>query len=65
LQSLPLPHHPQIHLPSNLGLACADSAHTCLQAWMNAADTALHAAKHRGRNRLAGEHLPLILDIPR
>ncbi len=64
LQTLRLAHHPQIRLTSSIGLASAQVEFSSLQAWMKAADTALYAAKERGRNQVAERNLPLALGFP-
>ena len=45
---------PGLRITSSIGVAPADHRHSSLRAWIDAADAALYAAKHGGRNRVAG-----------
>jgi diguanylate cyclase len=45
---------PSVRITSSIGVAPADHRHDNLRAWIDAADAALYAAKHGGRNRVAG-----------
>lgn len=57
LLTMRLPDHPELRLSSSIGLAVAAPGYANLQAWMAAADAALYAAKHQGRNQVV--NLPL------
>lgn len=57
LLTLRLPDHPALRLSSSIGLAEAEASYANLQSWMAAADAALYAAKHQGRNQVV--NLPL------
>ncbi|MDD4886171.1 MAG: diguanylate cyclase [Thiomonas sp.] len=65
LQDLHLAHYPQLRLTSSIGLAAAEPGFANLRAWMNAADTALYAAKELGRNQVAERSPSLAFDLPR
>ena len=49
---------PGVRITSSIGVAPADHRHSSLRAWIDAADTALYAAKNGGRNRVAGSIEP-------
>ena len=49
---------PGVRITSSIGVAPADHRHSNLRAWIDAADTALYAAKNGGRNRVAGSIEP-------
>ena len=49
---------PELRITSSIGVAPADHRHSSLRAWIDAADTALYAAKNGGRNRVAGSIEP-------
>lgn len=49
---------PGVRITSSIGVAPADHRHSSLRAWIDAADAALYAAKHGGRNRVAGSIEP-------
>ena len=49
---------PGVRISSSIGVAPADHRHSNLRAWIDAADTALYAAKNGGRNRVAGSIEP-------
>ena len=49
---------PGVRITSSSGVAPADHRHSSLRAWIDAADTALYAAKNGGRNRVAGSIEP-------
>ena len=49
---------PDVRITSSIGVAPADHRHSNLRAWIDAADTALYAAKNGGRNRVAGSIEP-------
>ena len=49
---------PDVRITSSIGVAPADHRHSSLRAWIDAADTALYAAKNGGRNRVAGSIEP-------
>lgn len=49
-----LRHLPELRITSSIGVAPADHRHNSLRAWVDAADAALYAAKHEGRNRVSG-----------
>ena len=49
---------PGVRITSSIGVAPADHRHSNLRAWIDAADTALYAAKNGGRNRVAGRIEP-------
>ncbi|MFY3383147.1 diguanylate cyclase [Paracidovorax sp. MALMAid1276] len=44
---------PGLRITSSIGVAAADHRHSNLRAWIDAADSALYAAKNRGRNQVA------------
>jgi len=47
-----MPHMPGLRCSVSVGLAQADPAHDNVRDWIEAADAALYAAKHAGRNRV-------------
>ena len=51
---------PGVRITSSIGVAPADHRHSSLRAWIDAADTALYAAKNGGRNRVAGSIEPAL-----
>ena len=51
---------PGVRITSSIGVAPADHRHSNLRAWIDAADTALYAAKNGGRNRVAGSIEPAL-----
>lgn len=51
---------PGVRITSSVGVATADHRHTDLRAWVDAADTALYAAKKAGRNQVAGGVQPAV-----
>jgi diguanylate cyclase (GGDEF)-like protein len=50
LAQMPIPGRPEIHITASFGIATL-TPNTTIEQWLAAADAALYAAKHNGRNQ--------------
>jgi len=58
IRALEVDHDPPVQFTASFGVAVLTGSHTTSGAWLEAADAALYAAKHAGRNRVAATTVP-------